>query len=389
MSLRVVSSRSPVVQASGANAVVVSLGMVNGLLLARSLGPVERGMVASVVQPVNFVSAVSLLGIAEEAVRRKDGDSFLPRGLGTAGVVALACGALTFLMSGGALSSPYLRIIVALVPVSNAINQLYVARLRHASEYVEWNLLKLLAAVSPVAIFVAVLGVAGPSASGAIAAACGATFCVSAAAILRRRHWARSFLGKPGLLGPRQLMVAAPHLAISLQASLVARGDVLLLSLSGRHDVTGIYVVAATAAAPLQAVVAAVTSLAYSEGVRGRRLNIRSILIASAVGGVLIAVALELLLERVLGAEYAGSVRPGQLLLAAGIPAIYRQQKTSVMRADGRSRDAVLVEFLTAVATLVPLLFVVSSVTSTQAALISVAGYSLGALIARALTAKK
>jgi O-antigen/teichoic acid export membrane protein len=373
-----------------ANLLATGFGVINGFLLARYLGPTARGSLASVMQPILVLSTIGLLGIPEELIRR-DGDrrGFAARSrstvlLGSALVAGLAVWYVTGLGQGWVVA-----LVAGSIPLTNAVNMLYVSELRSRGQYDLWNAVKLFVAIIPPVVFALSVLLWGASIEWAVAsmaiAGTGVT-ALLARHVLERQEgsWASRRSGTRKFLTPREIGECLPHLAVSLQTSFTERGDVLLLSLSGRDTVTGIYVVAATISAPITSIAAAVTTQTYSEAARGRSLA--TLGLKSAVG-LLVAIAVlaafaQFALVPLLGEAYRGSIVPAQILLLAAIPSVYRQRTTSLMRACGQKRAAVVIEFITLVATMAPLLVLLQTASPTMAALISLIGYTIGAAVA-------
>jgi O-antigen/teichoic acid export membrane protein len=336
-----------------ANLLATGFGVVNGFLLARYLGPTSRGSLASVMQPIVVLSMVGLLGITEELIRRRgEAEGFSSRGRSTVLLSsALVAGLAVWYVTGTQLDL-LVALVAGSIPLTNAVSMLYVSELRSRGQYDLWNALKLFVAIVPPMVFALSVVLWGASIEWAIASSALASAGV-AALLLARQILARPLrpitvrrTGKRKLLTFREIGGCLPHLAVGLQTSFTERGDVLLLSLSGRDTVTGLYVVAATISAPITSIAAAVTTQTYSEAARGRALSRPGI--RSAIGLVLaiviLAVVAQFALVPLLGEAYRGSILPAQILLLAAIPSIYRQRTTSLMRAYGHKRAAVITE---------------------------------------------
>jgi O-antigen/teichoic acid export membrane protein len=162
---------------------------------------------------------------------------------------------------------------------------------------------------------------------------------------------------------------------------LTARGDILLLSLTGRNATIGIYAVAVTAASPMAALTAAVSTQTFSERARGgsRLPGLKRILVGSMIVVALGVFGLEALLTTILGSAYEKSVLPAQILLVASPAASLRVHITARLRGGGAVRRATVIEAIAFVATVLPLVAVVGDAQPLTVALISFGGYIAGA----------
>lgn len=370
---------------AASNVLVAGIGILNGYLLALFLGPAARGQLASVVQPIAFISNVALLGIAEEAIRRSPDSDFRSAARGTlllSGLLGSGVALYIGYRSGVALLA---CTIVALTPLANAWNQLLVAELRRKGNYKLWNKLKVFVSTTPPVIFLLGVATIGPSVALALTSIAVASLLVlywSVPALIRLRATSQK---TPRFLSRVDLRSSLPHLLVSLQTGLILRGDVLLLSLSGRNLTTGIYIVAATVGAPLQALTAAIATQSYSERARNIRLPVRRVFLGALVASIGLILGAEFALVPLLGPEYRESIAPAQILVLAALPNMLRQRIIAEMRASNGKDAAVLVESFTTAATLMPLAIVLDTIGPLGASLISLIGYSAGAVAAVAL----
>ncbi len=368
---------------AGTNLAATALGATNGLLLARLLGPTDRGLLASILQPVVMLSLFATLGVTEELVLRGRDQTFLAKSRNTLLLVSIAVAAICFVYAESKDLGTWISLAVASLPLTNCINQLFAADLRRDRSYGRWNRLSLVAACGPPAFFgalalVGYMGVAAAILASAIAST--TVLLLGPARIVRESLRAR----RAGVLGFRQIRTSLEHLAVIAQTNLTASGDVLVLSLTGRNLVTGIYVVAVTASAPLTAIAGAITTQAFSEAAQGRLAYRHSRRIVVSAGGLIVAylVVLQFAMPLFLGNEYQAAVVPAQILVIASVPAIYRRYVTSSLRATEHRTTAVRIELTTLVVTLGPFILLRNVVTPTSAALISLVGYTVGALLA-------
>lgn len=373
-----VTSRRDGLQATAmTNLLIVLVGLINGLILARLLGPADRGQLSKMVQPLALASGVVPLGTDEEAVRRDD-PGFTHRAL----VTAIASGTVAAAILMFFLSRTYrgFELIVGL-PMLSAWTAILLATPRRRGSYTIWNRVRLFAAVAaPVALLGGHALGASPLGAGVMASAAATIVALFLSASISAE--ARAKPRSVTLVSYAELKGSVPHLTSRMSSNLAARGDLLVLGFVAADNMVGLYAIALTVASPVLAIGGAVGTQSFAETARGSTFRVERSRGLMLVGLVAIGlIATPPAVRIVVGAEFEGAIEPARILLIANLLAVPRIAISSAARGRGEMRAANLIDGLTAVAVLLPIPLV-STLGLTPVAMVSLIGYSAGTTLA-------
>jgi O-antigen/teichoic acid export membrane protein len=310
---------------------------VTGVLTARALGAADKGTLATLSYLAAAASIAGAAGLGDALVVRWRGSPARIRvGAGAVMRSTALCGSLTALLVVAAAASvlgahrppwPALALAAAAVPMLASANNL--ARLADGAsrQALTATAQVTLASVTAAGTFVLVTVAGGGLTAAALAMALGAT---AANAVYARWLWP----WRRGIEGSRErvrIRAGAPFMVAALMRTLWSRFDLLVVyMLAGARD-AGIYSVAVTVGE-----VAMYPSAALAAGMFGSVSRAdddanalhdrvaalaRATLVVSGASAVALAIATPVVLPAAFGDEFAGSIVPAIVLIAASIPA--------------------------------------------------------------------
>ncbi|HEY0776539.1 MAG TPA: polysaccharide biosynthesis C-terminal domain-containing protein [Gemmatirosa sp.] len=333
--------RSPTVRTFLVNALVLGLGLVSGVQLARWMGPAGRGELAAAWLWPMLLMYLASMGVIQSVVYFAAlPDAQPPRVLGTAlacavvqSVVAMAVGyvVLPLLLAKQtadvvANSRAYLWVIPA-----SLVSQYGIAVLQARLHFTAYNWIRLLVPAGYVIAVIALKQTGALDASTALRAQLWLNVAVvgaTAIALWRTGAVARLADLRPDrALADRMLRYGAKVQAGGIPQTANLRMDQALLAAWFPPAQLGLYVAAVSAAGVGDVLTTAVRTVATpsiaqqggAAGIRTLQATFRKYVAVSFVGTLALAAVLPFAIPFVYGRAFGGAVGPALVLLAAGL----------------------------------------------------------------------
>lgn len=346
------------------NALMLASNLGSGIILARSLGPSDRGILAAAMLWPIILASAGNLGIGEGVTYLSGREGADASPILTS---ALAVGAVqsVILMLLGILVLPQLLVGNAAPALSAALYYLWLIPLYLVAQYsigllqgrmnlVAFNIARLSVQVAYTALILALWSQRAVTVRSAVAASLGA-YAASAVLILwligRRGYWVWGL--DPSRVRALISFGLKLHLG-NLATILASRLDIVVLSLFASAGSLGIYVAAGAVGPVVVLVPTAIALILYPRAVRSstadRRVTLARLLLvglaASILASPVMIVVLPRLVPLVFGTAFASAVPVAELLVLGYLFRGYTAMLVAMVRGAGRPLRASAGEIL-------------------------------------------
>lgn len=352
------------------NGIIFGAGLVGGVLVARFLGPDDRGILAAILYWPHFLAGLTSLGINESLVVTVARDGFSRRLLATACAVSLGLALLVAIVCIPALPLllgqtrlDHLRFtqwyMLILLPCSFlSINLLAIEQGR--MNFRSFNSQRILQAVVYPALLVALWFSKYLCIETAALAVLSGTVLVASQ---RLWHSRRALAARPDLACARQLLSQSWRLhLVNVVRSLATELDKMLLVFFAGNTQLGYYVVALAAASAMPSLLAQTfnnvmfptAAKADKDGNPAMVVKpLRRFILALALSSMVMALALPWLTRLVYGQEFIEAGRYAQILVFAFAVKSLRMVVVALLRSWRVHRVAFYGETVTALAMII------------------------------------
>lgn len=364
----VAQERSLIAGTMGINLLLGSTGLITGALLARSLGPVGRGKIASIQAMPSFFSGIVMLGFQESLVycairnpeRRKQ---YLTASLLASTAFAALVTVVLVSWPGGlaqrSSAHEFFTLFVLLAPLLNVPFQM----LRAVGNYRAWNLLKVPPVLAWLLICIVAAAIPALRRPGVITSAYVIALAAMTPMFIRAGHRAAGGWGKPSGGDYKTLLrYSLPVMLTTGPAIVSLRLDTVLVASRFGSRANGFYAAAVAWSVLALPLFSAISSLALPLVARGEqegRDESAPIVVGSILlGALLIAASLpatRLFFPLIFGDAFLPAWRLGALALCAGIIQGLTQVVGAVLRGKGQITAPLVAELLGVALTLATL----------------------------------
>lgn len=379
------------VTTASATAAIATLSGVAGVISTRSLGPYERGVLATAVVWTSILGSLVVVGLPQAVtyfVAREPASA--PHYAGSALLLGAMGGTVLGLIGAGfALmlvdSSAAVPMAVLFAVMAPAIvGGLTIAAVLGQRNYRDWSILRLL---HPAFTLAGVLAVVSTGAASALTIACvtaaAATLQTAAALLWARRH---GLLGRPSRAAARDLLSYGWRQLVAGAAWLTTyKLDQAVLSIAVVPTALGLYAVAASVGEVIAPVAASAGSVMLARVAAGGRRAVGDSLVLSllfcvAISGSLSLVAFfsaDQLLSKLFGEGFRPAATEMRILLVGGVALAVATVLADTLRGLGRPLVPARAELGGAVAAAGLLALLVPTFGIQGAAVASTLSYSL------------
>lgn len=345
------SNRRSFVLSSAADLLTTAVSFGTGVLVARVLGPEDRGIYSFVTATGAVVASLAGMGLFEALLAR--GGRPVPGAQWLAGLLGLA-GTACMLILGFIHDEPML-VLYSPLPVIWGLLQVRLAQARIAGRGA-WFWLRVVApALQLVTTLVLVLAGRLTVGSAIIALLAGFVLAVVIDTLIVRRQHARSGLGgdEPGLQASLLRSGVHQHL-LNVPRSLNYRGPLILLGFVASDRDLGLFAVAGSVASLVPILtwsipqnLLAMRSARDRSATRVSRQLVTLSWLSGAVGGVLVILFGEVILGFVYGPAFGSAATAFAILTFAQAPWLHSSVVQAEYRAEGRAHVAAAIEVST------------------------------------------
>lgn len=399
------SARRAVLLTGASNLALPLSAVLTGPILARALGPAERGELAAVLAPVALVALVATVGLPEACTYVVATRRWSARKAARAGAVMALCIGVLAAAGLAALAPVLLRQSPALVPLLWSLCPLIPIFLagsalrgtfQGASDFGTINTERWVSVLSRLGLIV-VFAIFGWLTVGSAAWVTNGTALAALGVLVWRAH---RLSAKPAAGGAGQQPKDRPRADLlrygsrvwvgSLSVLLILRLDQVLMAPLTAAEQLGFYAVAVALAEIPSAVSSAVRDVVFSTSATRDDPALaaracRTVLVVLGVLALVMVLCTPLAIRLLFGADFAPSVPMAQLMIVAAVPAGLAAVAGAGLFAMGRPGVLSIAQAVVAVVNIGLVLLLVPSGGGLGAALASLVAYVLLAAVTTAL----